>query len=101
MIHPLHLELEVPGELCDPLTLGNLYVICLPTGRENGVMGDNFPTRCLRLDGLCCRRYGRTGLSSMWWPKGNTTNTILSPDGWIKGLLRDGTVDLEQELFLT
>ena len=33
-------------------------------------MGDNFPALWLCLDGLCCRRSGRTGLSLMWWPKG-------------------------------
>jgi len=56
--------------LYDLLTLGSLYIKLPPTGREKGAMVDNFPAVWLSQDGLCCRRCGRTGLSSMWWPKG-------------------------------
>jgi len=38
--------------------------------REKGARGDNFPRAWLCLDDLCCSRCGRTGLFSMWWPKG-------------------------------
>ena len=55
--------------LYDLLTLGNLYIKLPSTDREKGAVVNNFPGLWLCLDGLCCRRCGRTGLSPMWWPK--------------------------------
>ena len=62
----------------------------LLSNREKGTMGDNFPAvwqYWLIFDVVA--------------QMGTQRNKVLMSNGWIKSLLRSGTVDLEQGLFLT
>ena len=73
-----------------------------PTGREEGCHGRQLSCRVGMPNGLCCRRRGKTGSSSMRCQEENTTIEFLVPNGLDHRFEQQAIkVDLGQGLLLT